>query len=316
MSQNSGGHAGTSSRKNKKSQQTWDEVRNWFMAEWPAGGDKIPNFRDIMSRCVDDALERGLTVSSLIREHWQVVLYEGAIRLIQADPNPSSSPDEEGAPFTPPVWTPSRKRALSTSSDLYQLPDFSRASPDPLSAGFSTPVPKKARKDSRPPSTPSPFPARTAQSGHLVLGLVPIIQTALVGLLGTEQPQSGALVAQLDALSLAKLYFLLGVDPQTIERSMDADKPPSLPFDGPTCPRCLPDSIFHAVGTKCPLSKTVKFSTDPAPGHTSMAVQPVGRSAKQPTTSYASAAASAIAGSRPPAPAGTKGPSGVTRSLR
>ena len=315
MSTKSGGRAGTSSQKGKKSQQTWDEVHSWMMAEWPAGAVELPNFRDIVARCVDDALERGLDTNSLTYENWQIVLYEGTIRLVQGDPNPAAATAAAGSKFTPPVWTPSRKRALSSSSDLFQLPDFSAASPDPLSAGISTPAPKKPRWNPVPPSTPSPFPARTDKSGHPVLGLIPKVQAALMDLLGSKVPESGSLVAQLDVPSVAQLYFLLGVDPQAVEQSMGLDKPPSLPFDGPACPRCLPESIFHAVGTKCPLSKTVKFSAEPTPGHTSGAVQPVDRSAKQKPTSYASAAAAAAA-APPLAPAKAKGPSGVTRSLR
>src|SRR6266576_5364686 len=141
-------------------------------------------------------------------------------------------------------------------------------------------------------------------------------QSALTDLLSSKVPESGSLVAQLDVPAVAQLYFLLGIDPQAVVQSMEQVKPPSLPFDGPACPRCLPESIFHAVGTKCPLSKTVKFSAELTPGHTSAAVQPADRLAKQKPTSYASAAASAVAGSRPPASAGAKGPSGVTRSLR
>ncbi len=283
---------------------------------WPAGAVTLPNYRDIVACCVDDALERGLDTLALTNENWQVVLYEGTIRLVQGDITPAAASSAAGAKFPPPVWTPSRKRALSSSSDLYQLPDFSVASPDPLSAGISTPVPKKPRWDPLPPNTPSPFPARTPASGHPVLSLIPKVQSALMDLLSSKTPQSGSLVAQLDVPSVAQLYFLLGVDPQAVVQSMEQDKPPSLPFDGPACPRCLPESIFHAVGTKCPLSKTVKFSAEPTPGHTSAAVQPADRLAKQKPTSYASAAASAVAGSRPPASAGAKGPSGVTRSLR
>ena len=43
-----------------------------------------------MHQLVDEALERGLTFSSLNRENWQVVLYEGTICMIQGDPTPSA----------------------------------------------------------------------------------------------------------------------------------------------------------------------------------------------------------------------------------
>ena len=111
---------------------------------WPSGAVTLPNYRDIVTRCVDDALERGLDTLALTNENWQVVLYEGTIRLVQGDITPAAAASAAaGAKFPPPVWTPSRKRALSSSSDLYQLPDFSVASPDPLSTGIATPVPKK-----------------------------------------------------------------------------------------------------------------------------------------------------------------------------
>ena len=302
-------------QKSKKSQQTWDEVHEWFMQMAPAGIAKIPNFRNLIARLVDDALERGLTHSSLIKECWQVVLYEGTICMIQADPTPAAASAAEGS-FAPPVWTPSKKRALSVSSDLYSLPDFSGVSPDPLTAGKSTPMLKKARWDI-PPATPSPFPARTEHSGHPVMGLLPKINSGLVATIGTDSPQSGSLAAQLDVPTLAQLYFLLGISPEAIEQSMATDKPPSLPFAGPACPRCLPESIFHAVGTKCPLSKAVHFPAGQSPGHTAKPVHPAGGLAKQKPSSYASAAALAATGPRPPALAGmAKKPSGVTRSLR
>ena len=51
--------------------------------------------------------------------------------MIQADPTPDAAPAAEGT-FSPPVWTPSRKCGLSTSSDLFTLPDFVGPTQDPL----------------------------------------------------------------------------------------------------------------------------------------------------------------------------------------
>ena len=313
MPSSRGGRSGASSSKSKHSQQARDEVYGWFQAMMPPGSEKIPNYRALVLRLVDEALERGFSSSSLTRENWQVVLYEGTIRMIQGDPTPSAASAGEDS-FTPPVWTPSRKRALSSSSDQYTLPDFSQSSLDPLTAGNPVPMLKKARWGDEPPATPSPFPPRTATSGAPVLGLISTVQNGIANLAGVSSPASGSLAAHLDAASLAQLYFLLGVSPEAVEKSIAADLAPRLPFAGPTCPRCLPDSIYHAVGTKCPLSKSVRFTPEPTPGHPAQAVQSAGHSHKPKPDSYAAAAASGV--SPTPTVVGPKKPSSVTRALR
>ena len=85
MSSSRGGRSGASSSKGKHSQQARDEVYGWFQSMMPSGSEKIPNYRALVHQLVDEALERGFTFSSLTRENWQVVLYEGTIRMIQGD---------------------------------------------------------------------------------------------------------------------------------------------------------------------------------------------------------------------------------------
>ncbi|KAF8321454.1 hypothetical protein F5887DRAFT_932289 [Amanita rubescens] len=199
--------------------QTHDEVYNWFLSIFQPGVEKLPNFNQLKIRLVEEALQRGLNYSSLVRGRWQCVLYEGTIHMIQGDPTPSG-----GAPPSQLVWTPSRKHARSASSELYSLSDFSEAVPDPLTPAPVTPAPSAA---------------------HLVSALT----DPLAEILNREDLSypPGSLASQFNPTALARLLSLLGVSPPPT---------PSLPFAGPACPRCLPSGIFHAVDTLCPLAKS------------------------------------------------------------
>lgn len=178
--------------------------------------------------------------------------------MIQANPTPDAAPAAEDT-FSPPVWTPSRKCGLSTSSDLFTLHDFVGPTQDPLTAGTPRPTLKKARWGDEPPAILSPSPAQGESHTPPALDLFSKVNAALLALVGSPDLPSGSLAVHLEVDVLAQLYFLFGIDAQTVEVSIAPaiEKGPSLPFAGTACPHCLPESIFHATGTKCPLSKLV-----------------------------------------------------------
>ena len=303
-----GRSGGSSSRENEILR---DGIYDWFSACVPPPATKLPNYHQVLNRLVDECIERGLNSTTLHSGNWQAVLYEGTIRMIQGDPTPGPDPLAPSAP-PPSLWTPSKKHARSASSDLYSLPDFG------VALGTPTPAPgpsKRSRWGDEPlPSTFSHSLGSSLAPGpedDSLDGLLGPLTEALV----SDALTPGSLAAKLSLAARARLLSLLGAPGSGAASGVaHSALQSSLPFAGPSCPKCLPQGIYHATNTFCPTARVIRL---PPSGGAAAAVPPAGRLANP--RSYAVVASAPTGKSSAPAPAAPaagRRPSATTRSLR